>query len=272
MSEALNKLIAKRDEIQELIDELMQDTADLRVERLSAVFKRIDSMPPMAKYETGIDWFDYEMGGGFSEGSFINIAGEGFSGKTTFVLEVLQNISKYKQVLFFSFEMYERLIRIRLKNLSSVQQGNLLIEQKRNELGAIESVIKAYSKAGGKFIAIDSRMKIKVAGKSEEFQKNSDISSRLSKLCQETGVIIILINQISESDLKTGRMSLKGSGDQFYDSDVVLFIVVNKDETRTMVCTKDRINQKKWSRQMPFLNIKQEKHEKTETYDFSGLI
>jgi len=106
------------------------------------------------------------------------------------------------------------------------------------------------AKEGIKFIAIDSRMKIKVSGQKEEYQKNSHISATLSKLTQELGVIILLINQISEADLKIKRPSLKGSGDQAYDSDVILYIVKDpkKKDERIMMCEKDRINERTWRR------------------------
>lgn len=245
----IDKLEEEIQERSDIINELMKEEADYKVERISKIIDRVESMPKKIKYETGVSWFDNQCGG-FNEGSYINLAGESYGGKTTFALNVLKNISKYNQVLFFSYEMYERLLIDKIGYLDEVQQSNFLIEQKRNELGQIENIIKAYAENGGKFIAIDSRMKIVVSGKKEDYQKNSEISARLSKLCQETGVIIMMINQISESDLKSGRMSLKGSGDQFYDSDVVLFIIVNENDDRTMYCTKDRYG-KKWKCKMP---------------------
>jgi len=189
------------------------------------------------------------MNGGFEEGSFINIAGANFSGKTFFVMKILENISKYKPVLFFSYEMYENLlVRNRCKRYNETQLKNTYIEQNRNSLDVIVEIIKAKAKEGIKFIAIDSRMKIKVSGNKEEYQKNSLISLTLSKLTQELGVIIMLINQISEADLKSKRPSLKGSGDQAYDSDVILYIFKNpkNENERIMMCEKDRINEQTW--------------------------
>lgn len=254
MTQDKRDLIAKmkqeQEAIQKDIDTIMRDEVDLKVERIGKLFKRVDEMPSQVKFETGIDWFDRETGG-FVEGSFVNLAGESFGGKTTFALKVLENISKWNQVLFFSFEMYERLIREKLSHLDEMQQSNFLIEQKRHELGEIDTIVRSYTANGGKFVVIDSRMKIRVTGKQEEYQKNSEISKQLSKLCQETGAVILMINQISEGDLKSGRLSLKGSGDQYYDSDMVLFITVSESGERKMWCTKDRYGGRKWSVIMP---------------------
>ena len=245
-----NKLL---DTINEKIKELENFKIELlyenyAIEPLKSVKKRVLAKKVSPKYQTGIKAIDSNMGG-FSEGSFINIAGQNFMGKTTLVLKILQNIAEYKQTVFFSFEMYENLlVRNKFKYASENVQKNLLIEQHRNDLISIESIIREYAKKEVKIFAIDSRMKIKVDSNMQEFQKNSLISQTLSKLTQELGVIIILINQIALTDLRNGRLEFKGSGDTSYDSDVSFFIVKEgDDEKRTLICSKDRINEKIWS-------------------------
>ena len=253
-----------RDKIKEQIKDLQATLTELdtlegktyEIEPAGSLVARVKSKPVLPKYSTGIFWLDDNLKGGFKEGSFINIAGQSFSGKSTLVLQILSNIASFNKCLFFSFEMYENLLADKLHYLNDNQKTNLLIEQYRNDIDEVVALIKLYASKGVKFIAIDSKMKIKVSGGKEDHQKASLVSSTLAKLCQETGVIIMLINQISEADLKDGRFSLKGSGDQMYDSDVVFFITVKEDEknnttTRTLFCTKDRINGKKWKHIMP---------------------
>jgi len=254
LRDKLKAEIAERQAMLKEIDTLEGKTYD--VESAGSLKARVRSKPKLPKYATGIWWLDERMKGGFKEGSFINIAGESFSGKSTLVLEILGNIAKYSKTLFFSFEMYENLLAHKIERLTQNQEANLLIEQYRNDIDEIIPLIKLYASQGVKFIAIDSKMKIKVQGNAETHQKASFVSSTLAKLCQETGVIIMLINQISEADLRDGRFSLKGSGDQMYDSDVVFFITVKENEklgttTRTIFCAKDRVNGKKWKFEMP---------------------
>lgn len=230
------------------------------VESAGSLKARVRSKPILPKYSTGIWWLDERLKGGFKEGSFINIAGESFSGKSTLVLDILGNIAQANKTLFFSFEMYENLLAHKLEKLTNNQEVNLLVEQYRNDLDDVVALIKLYASKGIKFIAIDSKMKLKVQGIKEEHLKASLISSTLAKLCQETGVIIMLINQISEADLKDGRFSLKGSGDQMYDSDVVFFLTVKDDEKqgttkRTIYCSKDRVNGKKWKFELPHVQV-----------------
>lgn len=246
-----DKLRAKLEDAKKDLNDYLRETGKIKVdiETLFDVKERVKNKKHSPKYSTGIGWFDELMNGGFEEGSFINIAGANFGGKTLFVMKILENISKYKPVLFFSFEMYENLlIRNRCKNYTEAQLKNTYIEQIKNNLDDISQMIRAKAEDGVKFIAIDSRMKIRVSGQKEEYQKNSIISSTLSKLTQELGVIILLINQISEADLRAKRPSLKGSGDQAYDSDVILYILKTEDNKRTMICDKDRINEKVWKK------------------------
>lgn len=245
-SEILEEIEKKIRELEELKKEVTEDEG-IEIETLESVEKRVETKPRKPKYMTGIGFLDRRMGG-FEPGSFVNIAGANFSGKTELVMTILSNIAESRKALFFSFEMYEDLIVRRVRHLSREQKRNILIEQRRNDIDSIESIIRAYAERGVGFVAIDSRMKIAVPGKSEEWAKNSEISRRLSKLTQELGIVLLLINQVSEHDLRTGRPSLKGSGDQAYDSDVILFIAPHKDDLnkRVMVCEKDRINGKKW--------------------------
>lgn len=228
------------------------------IESSGSLLRRVKSKPNTPSYMTGIIWLDAYFGG-FKDGSFINIAGESFGGKSTLLIELLANIAEYNKTVFFSFEMYENTTAKKLERLREAQLTNLLIEQHRNELNEMVSLIRTYAQKGVKFFGVDSKMKVKVLGNMPTVEKTALISSVLAKLCQELGVVIILINQIGEDDLKNGRMALKGSGDQVYDSDVIWFITVNKDKDmnvtkRTLYCTKDRLNEKLFKVDIPSFN------------------
>ena len=256
-NEKLTNLVADIDkkifELENIKNEIYTSTKSLKLENLATVSKRVKNKPVVPKFMTGVNIIDKKMGG-FSAGSFINIAGENFSGKTTLVLKILSNIAEHKPVVFFSYEMYENLlVNNKFKYSSQNIKNNLFIEQKRNKLSDIKSIIESEAKKGVVFFAIDSRMKIKTDDNLQEFQKNSLISQTLSKLTQELGIIILLINQIALADLRSGRLEFKGSGDTSYDSDVSFFIVVddgNKKENsiqkRLLICSKDRINERTW--------------------------
>ena len=217
-------------------------------------------------------WLDERLGGGgFAEGSFINIAGESFAGKTSFVLELLQKLGEADKVAFFSYEMYEKVLYRKLRFSKMSFRKNLFLIQDEPYLDVIERRIRALVKTGVKFIAIDSRMKIQVKEKMDEYIKNAVISATLSRICRETGVIIVLINQMNEADLKSGRLSLKGGNDQVYDSDMIFYLKYdNKEDTRTLYCAKDRLTDsgKKWACVIP--NFIKNRYNASEVREFVG--
>ena len=203
----------------------------------------IKSLPKVPKYEVGISAFDDYLGG-FETGLFINLAAESGAGKTTTVLDIVTTIAKGRKSVFFSFEMGKKLLNNKLYKMqvSDTQLENLIIDFENSDLDDLVREIELYAYDGVKFFGIDSKMKITVKGNDPEHLKISKISSTLAKLCARKDIIILLINQISEEDMKTKRLSLKGSGDQKYDADILFFLTVDKDEKRWLHCTKNRMN------------------------------
>ncbi len=256
----LADLYKKKDKLEKYIAELEGETGLYEPETMQLVVERVRKRPPLKKFSTGIDWLDEKMNGGLSEATFINLAGENFGGKTYLTMKIMEHISKTDPVFFFSFEMYEGLLAKRVAHWSNKQLNNLFIEQKITDLYRIESIIRSQRERGIKFFAIDSRMKITLPYKMDIYEKNSEITKVLSKVTQEIGATILLINQIAETDLRNGRLSLKGSGDQTYDSDVIIYIAIERDKktkepkARHYICTKDRINERTWKHIEPIVN------------------
>lgn len=219
----------------------------------SQLIDLVDAMPMQPKYSIGINAIDKELAswedrkhgivGGIETGTFINLAGESGSGKTTLTIDILANVSKYSKTVFFNHEMGIRRMASRLKRrlTERTQRDNMIIDSSTDKIDDLVMEITLYARDGIKFFVIDSRMKIKAHGEGD-VQKNADISNKLSKVAREKDIVVILINQMSESDIKDKRLALKGGGDQKYDSDMTLFYVKDdKDNTkRKLVCTKNR--------------------------------
>ena len=204
----------------------------------------VDNRPSIPRYETGVIPLDAVLNGGIEIGSFVQLAGSSFAGKTHLVIEIMSQVATYDKVLFFNFEMGDRRIAQRFSKTLHTKQAkqNMLIHNDNRELSHIVDEIISATKKGIKFFAIDSKMKIEVSDEKEDYKKFSKISATLSKLTQENEIIIFLINQISEDDDKTGRMAFKGSGDQLYDTDLALFYSLDKKNpnARKLVCRKNR--------------------------------
>ncbi len=236
-----NLLLEKKQELNSL-----RRNKTIKSKSISAfdLIKEVSNRPTIPRYETGVAPLDAKLNGGIEIGSFVQLAGASFAGKTHLAIEVLSTIANREKVLFFNFEMGDRRIAHRFEKSLHTNDAkkNMMIHNDNRELSHIVDEIKSAYKNGIKFFAIDSKMKIEVSTEKEDYKKFSKISATLSKLTQENEIIIFLINQISEDDDKTGRHSFKGSGDQLYDTDLALFYVIDKDNlnVRKLVCRKNR--------------------------------
>jgi KaiC/GvpD/RAD55 family RecA-like ATPase len=209
---------------------------------------KVKSMPKLPKFETGMSKIDASFGGGFETGLFINLAGESGAGKTTLLMNLLANLSQGRKTVFFNFEMGDRLFVKKLEDLklNDSQLDNLIIDSDTNKLEDLIMEIELYAEDNIKFFAIDSKMKIYSNSQGQEYQQISNMSKELSRLSARKDIVIFLINQMNEEDIKNKRLAFKGSGDQKYDSDIALFLV-KENEQRKLICTKNRMNDRLFS-------------------------
>lgn len=225
---------------------LMIDLISKKNEKLTLTARdlraKVRSMKKAIRYETGVRALDEHLNGGFEVGSLIQLAGQSFAGKTTLFLQIISNVAKYTKSAFFNFEMGDRRIIKRLDGLltKDAQWDNLLINSETRSIDDLIMEITLMANDGIKFFAVDSRMKLKMSSGDAEYQKIALMSSMLSECAIKNDIIILVINQISEEDLKSGRLSFKGSGDQLYHTDMALFIVVEENGDRKLICTKSR--------------------------------
>ncbi len=219
---------------------------------------KISKMKPATRYETGLDYLDDNLKShngnvGFEVGSLILLGGQSGAGKSHIMLDMLSNISTYSKCAFFNFEMGDRRLNYRLGRLlkTDIQYKNFLINAESRDLDDLIMEIKILAEDGVVFFAIDSKMKLSVKGNEAEYQKISSITKRLSEVAIKNDIIIFLINQISEENLKTGWKSFKGSGDQIYDADMALFLTIGDEDVRILECTKNRQDEQNFSVQLP---------------------
>jgi len=201
----------------------------------------VNSRKKVPRYETGIRGLDEAFNGGIETGTFIQLAGQSFTGKTHLVLEILSNIAGAWGAVLFNFEMGDVRIAHRLNRLLTTdeQLDNLIIDSRTRDIDDLINEIKIYARKGVKFFAVDSKMKI-TSSEKDDMKRFAEISSKLSRVCQENDIIVFLINQMNEADLQSKRLAFKGSGDQMYDTDIALFYMLNDDDTRTLICSKNR--------------------------------
>lgn len=220
--------------------------------------KRFMSKKKKPVYSCGIDKIDFFFEGGFVLGQLINIAGQSYAGKTELTMSMAANFSISKKICWFNFEMGERNFYKRLERVLTHNQqwDNFYINEDCRNIDKLISEMEILIEEGYFCFGIDSKMKISGGNGKEDYQRFSNISTRLSEFAQTKDILIFFINQMNEDDLKNKRLALKGSGDQQYDSDIVFFLTVEEDKTnmkkiedrkRYLVCNKNRQTEKTFS-------------------------
>jgi len=164
------------------------------------------------------------------------------TGNSHLMFELIANVSKYKEIAFFSFEMGERRTDDRMYKKIQNEKAleNWKIDFYSRNIDDLVNEIKLFSRDGIKFFVIDSMMKIETSASKNLIEHQRIISHELSKVAQERDIIVCLINQMNKSDIKEGRLDIKGAGDQEYDSDILLFYRRDEKGNRQLVCKKNR--------------------------------
>lgn len=254
-----SELYANKLEMVQLLQEAKSGNI-LKATTLEDEITSLKTMPIKPKYETGIKAIDEKFNGGLELSQLIMIGGQKGAGKTAFALQYLINVSQGYKSCFISFEMPKWKIAQRLSkhNPNVNQKRNFYLFDKGRDISEIEVNVKKLAKDGIKFFSIDSLMKItNKSVKSSKHEQISDITNRLSRLCVELDIIIVLIVQVSKEDLKGGYMAVKGSGDADYDADIMFFLTKDKDDKtkRYFICEKNRQNGNEFKEEI-YLNPK----------------
>jgi len=245
-------------EIHKELKSMEEDSSTgIKIRTLREAGEEAKSMPIMPKYETGMKVVDSHFDGGLELSQLIMVGGEKGSGKTAFSLQFLNNVSLGHKSSFLSFEMpwYKIQARQYKHKPNDTQLDNLSIVDDGRDIFEIERTVRKLARSGTKFFGIDSLMKIRnKQHKGKRHEQIGDITDRLSKLCMDHNIIIMLIVQVNNEDQKSGRMAVKGSGDADYDADIMFFIQKDKDDhrKRLFLCEKNRQNGNEFKEEMYF--------------------
>ena len=191
--------------------------------------------PP--KIQTGIRKLDEMLCGGIEPAQLVHIGGEKNVGKTTIMKQILYNTSSGFDSLFFSFEMpawkmakYTK----QMKGASDLNRYRIIDTQmmkSRDVMDVARMIRMQHRKNNIRFVLIDSKMKLthKTFQGSSDSDRKGDIDAILNAVVQETGIVLIMIVQLSKNDIKEGSMSSYGSGLSDYEADMQLMMYRSKD-------------------------------------------
>ncbi|KAA8711131.1 ATPase domain-containing protein [Helicobacter canis] len=167
--------------------------------------------PEQPKFKSKISFLDSVFDGGIEVAQLVLISGDPEAGKTTLGLQILENISHYAKVGFFSFEFtIEQYIRAKKAERKPPNLENMYIINEGYELYTIAQNIKNLYRQGVKVFLIDSQMRITSPQGRNMEEEESLKFSLLAKLCHSMGILVFLIVQTSKSDRDNPMGSKKG--------------------------------------------------------------
>ena len=140
--------------------------------------------------------------------------------------QILRNVSKGFKTLFFCFEFtVGAFIQQNIDVKRKFNEDNLLIINDGYTLGDVEREIKIFSKEGGRFVIIDSQMRVDntIKGATAE-QNESEKFSTLAKLCHRLNIIILFIAQQGKEDTKGGTHSPMGTKKGAHEANQIWYI------------------------------------------------
>jgi replicative DNA helicase len=209
--------------------------------------------------KTGLDDIDAKLGGGFSDGDLIIVAGRPSMGKTAFCTTIANYVAENETVLFFSLEMTKQQLMDRsVASYGSIPLGwlrtpgqddhdlwsrfSMGVEKVRNlkmfvDDTPAQSLIDIRAKArrikrkyGLGLVVVDYIGLMAGSGKSDNrTQEVGEFSRGLKALAKELNCPVMALAQLSRkceerSDKRPLMSDLRDSGEIEQDADVIMFI------------------------------------------------
>lgn len=209
-----------------------------------------DNMEEPPKIATGINKVDNGLCGGIENAQLVHVGGEKNIGKTTLLKQILYNTSAGFDSLFFSFEMPAwKMAKLTKRmtgpaNLSRYRIIDTQMMKSRDVMDVARMIRMMWRKHRIRFVLIDSKMKLthKTFKGNSDSDRKGDIDAILNAVVQETGIVVMMIVQLTKEDIKSGSMSSYGSGLSDYEADMQIMLHRPKDHDGSveMKITKNR--------------------------------
>jgi len=186
----------------------------------------INSQARLPMFETGVSFIDNYLKGGITAGQLILVMGDPEAGKTLLATQVLHNVSNGFPVLFFSFEFTVRdYINNNKKRNRNINKKNLYIVNDGYALSDVIREIKIFAKSGGRFVVIDSQMRVENSdNKGTAEQGESEKFSTLAKLAHSLELVILFICQQGKEDTKGGVHTPMGTKKGGHEANQIWYI------------------------------------------------
>jgi replicative DNA helicase len=207
---------------------------------------------PTKYITTGYEALDDILGGhGFSEGSYSVLSGARGHGKTELAMSMARRMAEAGvKIQIFSLENSTKKV---LGHMSEIREGlkNIYTMKKttRNMDMIIDKIREGRARFGVQFVVIDNLLQIVNRGEVARGRGNAsfflgDLTQKLKDLCNETGVVVLLLSHITADETRSGGEPSDGasrdSGFIEMDADCVWYIWRDADGKGYLKLAKSR--------------------------------
>lgn len=159
------------------------------------------------RVDTGYEELNRVLGGGIVEGSLILIGGEPGIGKSTLVMQVCNNLSKYGKMMYISGEESETQVKLRADRLK-VNSSNILFLNE-TDISIIEEKIEEEEP---KYCIVDSIQTLfdpEISSVAGSVSQVKEATARLMYLSKRENITIIIVGHVTKDGVIAGPRILE---------------------------------------------------------------
>ena len=159
------------------------------------------------RWSTGIGELDRVLGGGAVQGGFVLIGGDPGIGKSTILLQALEEFSKQKKVLYVTGEESPEQVKLRAERLHLKGERILLAAET-----SLERILKLVEKEDPDVLAIDSIQTMyteAIESSPGSVSQVREVGARLMHLAKGAGILTFLIGHVTKEGTIAGPRVLE---------------------------------------------------------------
>lgn len=162
----------------------------------------------LVRWSTGLQEFDFVLGGGIVPGSMILVGGEPGIGKSTLLLQTAARLeTSGRRVLYVSGEESPEQLRLRADRLVEDSHSVHVLGETQ-----LESILDAAARLPAEILILDSIQTIYTAtleGAPGNVGQVRECSARLMRFAKETGVAVIVVGHVTKGGGIAGPKTLE---------------------------------------------------------------